>query len=46
VCARRLSHAVGLLWDQAVHRYVERVFDAGILCPFQRAPEDAPERSE
>ena len=37
-----------LLWDmgQAVHRYVERVFDAGILCPFQGAPEDAPERSE
>jgi hypothetical protein len=37
-----------LLWDmsQAVHRYVERVFDAGILCPFQGAPADAPERSE
>ena len=31
---------------QAVHHYVERVFDAGILCPFQGAPEDAPERSE
>ena len=37
-----------LLWDmgQAVHRYVERLFDAGILCPFQGVPEDAPERSE
>jgi hypothetical protein len=37
-----------LLWDigQAVHRYVERLFEAGILCPFQGAAEDAPERSE
>jgi hypothetical protein len=37
-----------LLWDmgQAVHRYVERLFDAGLLCPFQGVPEDAPERSE
>ncbi|MBI3636588.1 MAG: hypothetical protein HY216_10345 [Candidatus Rokubacteria bacterium] len=38
-----------LLWEigQAVDRYVDRIFDAGILCPF-RSPvkEDAPERSE
>ena len=38
-----------LLWDigEAVHRYVDRVFEAGILCPFgPPAKEDAPERSE
>ena len=38
-----------LLWEmgQAVHRYVERLFEAGILCPFgEQAKDDAPERSE
>jgi hypothetical protein len=38
-----------LLWEmgQAVHRYVERLFEAGILCPFGvPAKDDAPERSE
>jgi hypothetical protein len=38
-----------LLWDigQAVHHYVDRIFEAGILCPFKPATkEDAPERSE
>jgi hypothetical protein len=31
---------------QAIHRYVDRVFEAGILCPFQGVPKDGPERSE
>jgi hypothetical protein len=38
-----------LLWDmgQAVHHYVERIFAAGIICPFgPPAKEDAPERKE
>lgn len=38
-----------LLWDigQAVDGFVERVFDAGIVCPFRaQTPADAEERSE
>ena len=37
-----------LLWEigDAVHKYVDRVFEAGILCPFKGRPADAPERSE
>jgi hypothetical protein len=38
-----------LLWEmgEAVHHYVDRVFEAGILCPFRPpAKADAPERSE
>lgn len=38
-----------LLWDmgKAVHRYVDRLFEAGILCPFgDQTKDDAPERSE
>jgi hypothetical protein len=38
-----------LLWEmgKAVHRYVGRLFEAGILCPFgEQAKDDAPERSE
>ncbi len=38
-----------LLWDigQAVHHYVDRVFKAGIICPFNgSASNHAPERSE
>lgn len=38
-----------LLWDmgRAVHRYVDRLFEAGVLCPFGEPPKaDAPERTE
>jgi hypothetical protein len=38
-----------LLWEmgQAVDRYVDRIFVAGILCPFKPTETaDAPERSE
>jgi len=37
-----------LLWEigKAVHQYIDRVFEAGILCPFKEQPNDAPERSE
>lgn len=38
-----------LLWEigQAVHRYIDRIFEAGILCPFRPpAKTDAPEPSE
>ncbi len=38
-----------ILWEmgRAVHRYVDRIFEAGILCPFgPAAKEDAPERTE
>jgi len=38
-----------ILWDmgQAVHHYVDRIFQAGIICPFgPPAKADAPERSE
>ena len=38
-----------LLWEmgQAVHRYLDRVFEAGILCPFGPPTKaDAPEPSE
>lgn len=38
-----------LLWEigQAVHHYIDRIFEAGILCPFgPPAKADAPERSE
>jgi hypothetical protein len=37
-----------LLWDmgEAVHAYVGRLFEAGILCPFGVGAESAPERSE
>jgi hypothetical protein len=38
-----------LLWEmgQAVHRYVDRIFEAGILCPFgPPAKVGAPGRSE
>jgi hypothetical protein len=34
-----------LLWDigEAVHRYVDRIFDGGLLCPCSpRAKDDAP----
>lgn len=36
-----------LLWDigEAVHRYVDRIFEAGILCPFSGPPKPA-ERPE
>jgi hypothetical protein len=39
-----------LLWEmgRAVHRYVDRLFEAGILCPFgepEVATDDAPEES-
>lgn len=37
------------LWEmgQAVHRYLDRVFEAGILCPFRpSAKADTPEPSE
>ena len=36
-----------LLWDigKAVHQYVDRVFSAGILCPFKELANDAPERT-
>lgn len=38
-----------ILWEigEAVHRYVDRIIEAGILCPFgPPAKADAPERSE
>lgn len=37
-----------LLWDigKALHHYVDRVFEAGILCPFKEPANDAPERTE
>jgi hypothetical protein len=38
-----------LLWDmgEAVHAYVERLFDAGVVCPFAKSPGDAAtERTE
>jgi hypothetical protein len=38
-----------LLWDigEAVHGFVDRIFSAGIICPFTApAPADAQERSE
>jgi hypothetical protein len=37
-----------LLWDigHAVHRYVDRVFEAGLLCPFTEPVTDAPERRD
>ena len=38
-----------LMWDlgEAVHAYVERLFDAGVVCPFARQAEGtAPERTE
>lgn len=38
-----------LLWEmgQAVHRYIDRIFEAGILCPFRpEAKADAPEPSQ
>lgn len=38
-----------LLWDigQAVHHYVDRVFNAGIICPFNGAAADeAPQGSD
>ena len=36
-----------LLWDigKAVHQYVDRVFSAGILCPFKEQANDAQERT-
>jgi len=35
-----------LLWEmgKTVHHYVDRVFEAGILCPFKEQENDAPER--
>jgi hypothetical protein len=38
-----------LLWDmgEAVHAYVERLFEAGVVCPFAKNPGDtATERTE
>jgi hypothetical protein len=37
-----------LLWDigKAVHHYVDRVFQAGILCPFKEPVDDTAERKE
>ena len=37
-----------ILWEisKTVHYYVDRVFEAGILCPFREQPNDAPERTE
>src|SRR5207244_3355450 len=38
-----------LLWDMghAVHHYVDRIFQAGIICPFQPSEkQDTPDRSE
>lgn len=46
---RPASSESRLLWDigQAVHHYVDRVFKAGIICPFNGGPKDeAPERSD
>ena len=36
-----------LLWEigKAVHQYVDRVFEAGILCPFENQRDDAQERT-
>jgi len=43
-----ISVEARLLWDigRAVHHYVDRVFEAGILCPFKEPANDAPERRE
>jgi hypothetical protein len=38
-----------LLWEigRTVHHYVDRLFDAGVVCPFSpRARDEAPERSD
>ena len=44
---RPVSVEARLLWDigEAVHRYVDRIFEAGILCPFNGAiqPAERPE---
>lgn len=36
-----------ILWEigKTVHQYVDRVFEAGILCLFKEQPNDAPERT-
>jgi hypothetical protein len=46
---RPTSSESRLLWDigQAVHHYVDRVFNAGIICPFNgSAADEAPEGSD